>query len=218
MDQNLDTNQNIQEPIVEVEANEPKQIKKSSRKVLMGLLVALPVIGVIGFVFLTIRSSSERIEIESGGQVESVSVEEEQTPSPVPEIDKEEVLVNVLNGTGIVGEAAYLRGILAGIGFEKIEVGNADSEDRQSASVSFSDRIPQSMQEEVVSKLESAYTDVEVAGGAPSGDFDIEVITGSRPGVEKKTPTPKPTSTATVSPAATPTSTSTPAATATPTP
>jgi len=213
-----------QEPVVEVNPVIQNELKGKSRKYLIGLLILLPIVGIVGFVFLTIKSSSQKIDVEIGG-VEDVSIEEAPSPTPevVIEVGKSEVSINVLNGTGISGEAKHLQGILAGMGFEKIETGNADSEEFESTQVSFSSKVPETLRTEVVDKLKSTYEGVKVVDKSPSGDFDIEVITGLRPGVGKKTPTPKPTptitpkSTSTSTPTATPTVSSTPTPTPTPT-
>jgi hypothetical protein len=51
---------------------------------------------------------------------------EEPTPTPTPEIDKAEVRIKILNGTGIKGKAATVKESIKEKGYEDFVVGNAD--------------------------------------------------------------------------------------------
>lgn len=108
------------------------------------------------------------------------------TPTEMP-IDKSEVRIGVFNGTGVAGEAAYLRGILEELDYEDIETDNADESNYQETHVFFSDFITQSLRDELVRELEDIYTVVRVTSG-DAGSVDIRIITGPRRNI-----TPSPT-------------------------
>lgn len=179
--------------------------------IIAGIVLAIILLGVIGFT--RIRSDKEGEAVPSPTPVLGVQA---PSPSPVPTIGKGEVKINVLNGTGIAREASFLKGILEGLAYTNIETGNAENEDNATTTVSFSERIPDDMKQEILNKLEGTYTKVEDSKTAPTGDFDIVVTTGARPGVSK--PTPKPTSTPTPKVTPTPTQTTTPTGSPTPSP
>jgi len=124
-------------------------------------------------------------------------------PSPTPaEIDKSEVKIEVLNGTGTPGEASFLKGKLEGLGFGNIEAANADSQDETTTTVTYSRDLPQILTDEITNELEDLYGSVEVKTGTVSGGFDVRILTGPRIGA---TSTPK--ATASPSPSASPTAT-----------
>lgn len=188
--------------------------KKDKKKVgLILLLVALVMVGGAVFYSLSLRKNQEG---KGGGPIKTESpliVEEREvstsTPSPTPSevIDKKSISVQILNGTGIVGEAAYLEGKLNNLGYTSTKVGNATKQDYQSTQVTFSSKLSSSVVDEITKELEKIYDKVETKKSS-STSYDIEIITGLRQGQTPKasaTLTPTPTVKSTVSP--TPTST-----------
>jgi hypothetical protein len=139
------------------------------------------------------------------------------TPSPEIQVDKKQYKVKVFNGTGIVGEAKYLKDKLTGIGFETVDTGNAPTTDYEAAQLYVKTTVPQALTDDILNNLKSWFSDAKLSTKAPSGQYDIEIITGFRPGVARPTPksTPKPTTADSIStPTIVPTNTNTP----TPTP
>lgn len=143
--------------------------------------------------------------------IRGVTTEDEtQTPTPTPEtVDKTKVAIEIQNGTGIVGEAGYLRDILKGMGYSQFEVGNASSQDYVTASVTYLKDLSKTVQDEITEKLKETYKEVDVKTSS-TGKVNVVIVTGLRKGSTPKassTPTPKATSAA--SPSSSPTSTST---------
>lgn len=178
---------------------------------IIGILV---LVGILGYVIYKSASGKN----EQGNLEESLPYNNLATPSseetvaptstpaasPAASVDKEKLKVQVQNGTGITGEAAYLQNILKELGFTNVTVGNATSQDNEDTQVSFSSTVPASVVTEVTNKLNATYktvTKVSTTGTA----YDIVVITGLRKG-------------ATAKPSATPTSSPTPKASPTATP
>ena len=117
---------------------------------------------------------------------------------------KEKVSIEVLNGTGIAGEAGFLQGKLKTLGYSKIEAGNASNQDNEATSVVFSDKLPDSIVEEITKLLEDTYKTVKTRTSS-SGSVDVSITTGMRKGATPKpsitaTPTPTPKATSTASP------------------
>lgn len=145
----------------------------------------------------------------------------EISPAPtlmVEEIVRDEMAINILNGTGISGAAGDLRGELEGLGYSNVEAGNAKSQDYESTEVTFDSTVPSAVRDEITDLLNSIYKDVEVSSSSLDG-VDVEIVTGYPKG-HTATPTdaPKSTATPTIELTGTTTPTSSPTSSPTPTP
>src|SRR3990167_8781050 len=99
--------------------------KKSAWKLLLIIIIVLILLSVAAW-FILGRNSRTPIEVED--VTPTAFINEEPTLMPTPtlmEVDKSEVKIQVLNGTGIAGGAGILKTKLEGLGFSGIEVGNA---------------------------------------------------------------------------------------------
>ncbi len=174
-------------------------------KRLLIVVVILIIGGLAGWFIFT------KPEIEKPTEPTPTPLFEETTPTPTPKpVNKDEIKIKVLNGTGIAKEAAFLQEELQGIGYSQIEVGNAENEDYVETEVTFSSSLSQEAVDEITDKLKDLYKEVDKKTSR-SLDVDVIIITGYRKG---HTPTPPPTPTTTPTEGATPTAT--PSATPTP--
>ena len=144
-----------------------------------------------------------------------------RTPSPTPSaspsaspkaVDKSAIKVEVLNGTGIPGEAGFLQTELKKLGFTDITAGNADQQDQTETIVTYSRDLSADVADELTAKLEELYTTVKTRKATLSGDFDISITTGPRKAKTgasasptastsaKSSGTPKPTTSPTATP------------------
>lgn len=101
-------------------------LEKTNRKLFTaGLIVVLFIFGVTGWVFyLTNRyaqkTTQEEITLEEG-------TTEESTPTPAPtQLEREEITLEILNGSGVAGAAGDMAEIFEALGYEDVEIGNAD--------------------------------------------------------------------------------------------
>ncbi|KKQ43256.1 MAG: hypothetical protein US60_C0005G0016 [Microgenomates group bacterium GW2011_GWC1_37_8] len=195
--------------------------KKSGMKLVLIIIIVL-----------SILASAAWFVFGRGG---NIPVSEEPTPTPffneqptsmpIPtetEVDKSELKIQVLNGTGIAGGAGTLKTKLEALDFSNIEVGNASPQNYTSAEVTFSSSIPESVEQELTDLLEDTYQDVKLKTGSTT-DFDIKIITGYPQGyspsptkVITPTLTPKPTTTGSITPTINPSITPTKTPTTTP--
>ncbi len=131
-----------------------------------------------------------------------------QTPTPTPEtVDKTKVTIEIQNGTGIIGEAGYIRDVLKSMGYSKFEVGNASLQDNVTTSVTFAKDLAKTVQDEITEKLKETYKEVDIKTSGTS-KVDVLIVTGLRKGSTPKALS-TPTSSPTASPSATPSSTPT---------
>lgn len=99
------------------------------------------------------------------------------TPAPTPEFDKSAVTVEVLNGTGTPGQAGSVKTSIEGLGFSDIETGNAEDSDNTTTTVTFSDKVPKTIQEEIINELEKTFEKVTSSEDANAAT-DIVITTG----------------------------------------
>lgn len=182
--------------------------KKSSGKWIFLVLGLVLLIG--GIVFLVSRNNKIGSgEATPGPAVQEElstppAVEESQTPTPSP-VAKEEVTIQIQNGTGITGEASYLQGILKSLGYSDIKAGNAVTQDATTTTITFKSTLSQAVVDEITTKLKGIYEKVETKTSS-STTYDVVIVTGLRKGA-----TAKPVATASSSPTSTASPSSTPA-------
>jgi len=185
-----------QEPQMEERTSNPEvgfplsrqKTKKKSNA--LGFIILGIVILVGGIIFFVTKgkNESEMVSPTPTGGITINTPSATQTPEAV---DKEELTIEVLNGTGTTGDASYLQGKLKSLGYTEIETGNADEQDQTITTVTFSDTLDEENKKEIQEELESLYEDVTVKTSS-SLDFDVSIVTGL-----KKGQTAKPSATAT---------------------
>ena len=179
---------------------------KVNKKILLTTVIVILI--VLGGVFLL---REPKLEVEPIPN-EDLSQENVDTPTPTATstpINKKDIRIEVLNGTGIAKAAAFLQEELNKLGYSNIDVGNVDDEKFTETEVTFSRTINQEIKDEINEKLEELYKDVTVKEGSLE-DFDIRIIAGLRKGQVLPTDTPSPTPTKVTSPTPTATSSATP--------
>ncbi len=187
-----------------------KQKSKGGVKTFLGIFILI--IFVVGGFLIFKDSGQKSAEPTATPEVGGVSVDT-SSPSPTPApLDKTKVVISIENGTGIPGEAAYLRDILKSAGYSVFKVGNAPTSDNVTTTVTFSSSLEESVKTEITAKLNNAYKEVTVANSSTQKD-DVLIVTGLRKGsTAKPSATPKPS----VSPSPLPSASPTASPTATP--
>lgn len=189
----------------------PKKSGGARTLLIIGILI---LVGILGFVIY--KSASKRSDLSTeptpfdnltSPSQDSTSVSSSAPVATPKAADKAKVAVQVQNGTGISGEAAYLQNQLKNLGYTNIKVENASQQDLTSTQVTFSSTLDSSIVSELTQKLNALYQNVTTSTSS-SGTFDVVIVTGLRKGSTPKpsaTPTPVATHTPTMSP--TPTAT-----------
>lgn len=179
--------------------------QKSNTKTFLGIFV-LVIFVVGGFLIFKDGSKSQPSEATPTPLVEIA------TPTPAPAtteapVNKAKIVVEIQNGTGISGEAAYLRDQLKKLSYSNFKVGNAASQENITTVVTFNKNLTQSVQDELTTKLKELYKEVSVKSSATQVS-DVVVITGLQKGATAK-PSASPVASPSATPAATPTATPT---------
>lgn len=184
---------------------------------IVGILILVAILGFVIYKSATKETDDTSFEQTSYEGLTTPSSEQTvesitPVPSPVASVDKTKIKIQVQNGTGIAGEAAYLQTQLKDLGYADIKVGNSEST-VTTTTVTFSNSLDSSVVSEITQKLKAIYQTVST-NTSPSSTYDAVVVVGLKKGATAK-PSTTPTATASATSTTTPTPTPTPTPTAT---
>lgn len=104
------------------------------------------------------------------------------TPTPVSSeeatLKKEDVKIQVLNGSGVDGQAGKLKDQLGVLGFTNVETGNVEGPTSNAAIVIFSEGVAQDFQDEILIELKKTFTTVDTQQLPEAEGFDVVITTG----------------------------------------
>lgn len=182
---------------------EPKKAGGAKTILIIGVLI---LVGILGFVIYKSASSKSEETLTEPTPFENLATSAPENPvvtstpsaTVVPSVktDKTKIKIQVQNGTGITGEAAYLQTQLKGLGYTQVSVGNSAQQNLTVTQVSFASTVPADVVTEITAKLNLLYQGVTTTTSA-STTYGVVITTGLRKG-------------ATAKPAATPSSTPAP--------
>lgn len=197
--------------------NEPRSSNAPKMLLIVGILILVAILG-----FVIYKSSTDTSGVAQPTPFEDLTatLEPLATPSaastsPTPTVastpkpsDKEGVSIQVQNGTGITGEAAFLQTQLKNLGYTDVEVGNAPTQNATATEVTFAKSLSTSVVSELTQKLNSLYATVN-SKTATSPSTDVVIVTGLRKGATPKpsvapSPTASPKASSSASPTASP--------------
>lgn len=163
-----------------VSHSQPKQ-KNSNSKWLI-IFIILLILGGAGIYFFT-KSAQEPIATPTPS-FNVTPIDQKETATPVPTkspapVKKDEVTIEIKNGTGITGEAKLLADKLKALGYSNITAGNADTTDNTETTVTFAKSLSQAVQDELKKELEGFYKTVNVKTSSTQKS-DVVIITGLR--------------------------------------
>lgn len=202
----------------------PQTPQKAKSKTGLLIFIILGIVLLIGAgIFFIARSGNQAVASPSPTSFFQVSsptpvATAVASPSPVASAspsaaDKKKLTVEVLNGTGVPGEAAYLQGQLKNLGYEDIKTANASTQDETVTTITFAKSVSDNIQDELEAKLKTLYTEVKVSTSSTLSGIDIRILTGPRKGVSPKpsaAASSSPTSSATPKPSTSPSPSSSP--------
>ena len=111
--------------------------------------------------------------------IASPSPNQAQNQEAQQEVTKDQLTVQVLNGTGKEGQASLVKSVFENIGFTNIETGNAKSQDFVLTTVDFARKVSTQTRQEIVAELEKTFTEIKMnANGNQS--FDVVITTGTQ--------------------------------------
>ena len=186
------------DPAVPVETAEEdvfaEEPKGTGKKIFMMFLIAL-IIGAISVsAYFFIQAQNPKSTTTTPPEVPASPQEEtpaEEEPAATDEAALEEteeqtetsqisaLTVEILNGSGIAGQAGAVEELLADTGLENFDTGNADSFDFEETTVQMKEAVPASVFKSITDAL-SIYTVVEGDALDPDADYDIIITVGQK--------------------------------------
>jgi len=150
------------------------------KKILLFLIIAA-IVGVIAGGVYYYTTNVQKGTSSSETPDEQTSQDSQQpTPTEVEELpDLTQLKVQILNGSGIPGEAGKVEDLLVEAGFEDIATGNAESYDYKDTEVSLKSDIPGGVFDEIDKALSEVYTPaLSEENLDETSEFDIVIIVG----------------------------------------
>jgi hypothetical protein len=192
--------------------NEPKRSGGPKTLLIVGILI---LVGVLGFVvYKSATTESEILPEPTPFDNLTAPSEFENDPTSTPAasvapkaVDRENVAIQVQNGTGIAGEAAFLQTQLKNIGYTDVVAANASSQSATETTVTFAKDLDPAIVTEITQKLNSIYQTVSTKTATTATTYDVVIVTGLKKGATAQpaaTATPSPATTGTASPSASP--------------
>lgn len=99
------------------------------------------------------------------------------TPLSSPAIG-EELKVEVLNGSGVSGQASEVAKNLEDAGFKDVATSNAPDADGKQTTTEFKKAVPSDLKQKVIDVLKKDFTNIVSKQASESADFDIIITTG----------------------------------------
>lgn len=171
----------VEEPVVSPSFISRLAPVDKKKFIFIGLIIFV-VLGVIAggiFVYKRAMGKKETAPVVPKVSPSPTSVETPEA-SPAPEIKREDLKLQVLNGSGVAGAAGEAKELLEGLGYQNIETGNADSYDYEETEISIKEDKEDYL-EMLRDDLADKYTlSTESATLEEESEFDAVVIIGSK--------------------------------------
>lgn len=162
------------------------------KDILIGLAVGLFAGLLVGggiFYFRRSRANKSEDTTQSSPLPTSEAIEEEMeekaeeevtpTPEPTQAVNKQDLTIQILNGSGAPGAAGEGRDYLQNLGYENISAGNADSYAYEQTEV-YVKGNKKDMLEELINDLKEEYeVSVQSEYLDEDSDYDIRIIIGA---------------------------------------
>ncbi len=177
----------VKQWLKDIRPDTTKEVEKSgggfNLKIFFVFLLAFAVIGALigGLIYYKQKVSSPKMVAD----VSPTPVEATPAPTATPAamVDISKLKLNILNGSGIKGEAGKVETLLTKAGFteDNISTGNANTYDYKTTSVALKKGVPDVVFDKVKSALGSGYDVVKGVGTVKdTSSFDVEIIVGKK--------------------------------------
>lgn len=179
-------------PNINMDSSKSNDVYEINFNVIL-IILGVVILGVVGFFIFKSNSSQKGIVSPTPTQVVTLAPTSTPTSTPSPTLAKNEtpaptakqkVKIQVLNGTGITGDAAYLRSKLTADGFfaANVTTDNAASPSEEAAAqVTYYPDFPSTLKIDFTSLLNTLYANVTSINASESGSkYDAVVTTGKK--------------------------------------
>lgn len=141
---------------------------------LIGFMLII-IVGAVGAGAYWYRMQAPRATIPT---VTSDIKESSPSATPFPAIEKSKLKIQILNGSGVVGQAGKIKDDLLKLGFSNIDTGNSEIAKRAETIASFSANVANQDKSDIQKVLEEIFAKVDLLEAGPSAK-DVQITTGS---------------------------------------
>lgn len=174
------------EEVVETDTEEIEEEIEEKPKIGKLLWIVIPttlLVGALAGGIITYFSGVSKIDtVGEPTPVATISpdVEETSTPEPEASLKREDLKVQVLNGSGVAGAAGKVQSFLQDLGYVEVAVGNASSSDFTATEISIK-KDKNDYLDMLIDDLSDSYTvDEDTATLSATSTYDVVVTLGSK--------------------------------------
>jgi len=155
---------------------------KSGFKIFLIVFLLLVAVGLAAGGVYYYKNSTNAPKEESEEQKQETQAEVTQTPEPTKsEVDLKKFTVNVLNGSGVTGEAKKVSDLLVSEGFNEAKTGNAANSDFTKTEVAMKGNVPEEVFAAIQKSLGETYGVEKVEKAlADTSSYDIVITVGEK--------------------------------------
>ncbi len=165
-------------PVEGGDKSKPSRLLLATVIVLVALTVAA--IGVVGKQMFFNSNTSPRTIVADDTTAPTDTPE--PTPSPTPEVtSKDKVKIQVLNGSGVTGQAGKIATIIEKADFTSPDAGNAGVSDQIGTIVEYSPKVDMKIVDEIVALMKETFKSVDTKVNASLVTYHIVITTGQDP-------------------------------------
>lgn len=180
-------------PNINLEGSKSDDVYEVNVNVIIAAVVLFFLI-VGGIIFWKAKESKKEVVTPTPTPTEQVTLPPTSTPTATPTVSvapvkettptltpKQKVKIEVLNGTGVTGEAAFLKTKLTNAGFASIDTGNAatTSADAKTEVIYYSG-FPSSLKIDLTTLLNDIFMLVSATNSGETNKYDAIITTGKR--------------------------------------
>ena len=149
------------------------------KEIFLAILILI-ILGGGGFLAYQFRQSYKQTQTDSQKIIEdSLKEQEVASPTPIPTVARDQLTVNILNGSGVSGQAGSIQEELTGIGFDNITIGNFDEDNTPQTMATFSARISDTDKSAITNLLKGIFAQVITNIATTSAQYDVNIVTGT---------------------------------------
>ncbi|OGD86746.1 hypothetical protein A2164_01585 [Candidatus Curtissbacteria bacterium RBG_13_35_7] len=169
--------------------------KSFLNKKILVIFIAIIII-IILFIFYFIKKpqflskfgnkTNETPSISTKTTISSPTPFASDSPLPSQILDRSKIKIQVVNGTGKIGQASQVKEKLESLNFSDISLENSDKQGNKETKVVFSQKIPAEIKEEIVKMLEDSFAKVNVGIENEIENYDFIITTGDDKVLDKQ--------------------------------
>lgn len=152
--------------------------KSNKGKNILLFIVVFLLVAIVSAIFYFFFTGDLKFEQKEKEQEIAPTLTPTATPTPI-EFDRAQLSVQVLNGSGVSGAAGKMETFLEDVGYENIEIGNADNSDYQNITIQIKEEFEESAKLIIDDLSESYSVDEDYEILDEDSDYDVVIIVGS---------------------------------------